>query len=154
MKTRILALACLALGLLALAACSSDGSSPKTSPIPTQAGGAPTITLKAGQITGQSGKVLLVVVTPGAGGAPLARACISIGSNSFTPPVTVLTDMPKDNPCGAATGQAKFADGGYVLSAGIYTPGATSPEREVRKPVIIVGGAPAEVTVDGAELSG
>jgi len=139
------------------AACGGDdragSTSPTPTPVATQAATPGTITFSAGTITGQTGKVLLVFASP-SGGGPVARACVPIGSERFTAPATVLTDMAASgDPCGPATPATVFATGSYTVTAGVYAPPASKPEKESTQTVQVRADAPATVQVDGAALS-
>ena len=153
----LLLLALTGLAALALAACGGDddeGGATTPAGSPTSSALAGTITITSGEITGQSGKALLVLAMPESGGSPIARACFSITSDSFTPPATVLTDVPSgDDPCAGSTSQTVFTPGSYMVTAGIYQPPAQEPEKDFTVTVAVTSDEPVEVEIDAAELS-
>jgi len=109
------------------------------------------ITLTSTEITGQSGKVLLVFASD-AGGQMLARICASITSDSFTLDSTVMTDIAAgDDPCAPSTAETEFPEGTYTLTAGVYSPGSQTADVETTLTVSVSGDVTAEI--DGAELS-
>lgn len=138
--------------LAGVAACGGDsGPAPAASPSAARSGPG-TISLSAGVIARQSGRVLLVSVAPQGGGAALARACIGIQSDRFIAPVTVMTDISADgNPCGPATPATKLPEGTYTLTAGIYAPPAQKAEVETSQTVRVSGDT--AVQIDGTALS-
>ena len=140
-------------------ACGDNGDDGgKTTPQPTAEGtatvapsGPGAITLTSTEITGQSGKVLLVFASE-AGGQMLARICAPITSDSFTLDSTVMTDIAAgDDPCAPATAETEFPEGTYTLTAGIYSPGSQTAEAESTQTVSVSGSVTAEI--DGAALS-
>lgn len=156
-------LACLLLGLAAMAALTAcgddddDGANP-TSPAtegssPAAKSGPGTITVTSSSpITGQSRKLLLVYAAPQAGGAPLSEACIQLGSDRVTVPATVMTDKKGEGaPCTGSAGQTKFPEGTYTLIAGIYAPPSQTADKEVRVTVEVKGDI--TVQIDGSALS-
>lgn len=54
---------------------------------------------------------------------------------------------------GPATPVTVFAAGSYALTAGIYAPPASKPEKESTQTVQVRADSPATVQVDGAALS-
>ena len=146
----ILASAGLALWLGA--ACGGDdGSSPTASPSAAPSGPG-IISVTSSSIEGQDGRVLLISAAPKGGGAQMAGACISVTSDSFAAPSTVLTDPPPgNNPCGATTPTTTFPEGTYTLTAGIYAPPAQVPEAETTQTVQVSGDVTVEI--EGAALS-
>jgi hypothetical protein len=140
---------------LAASACGGDdddGGTSATSPAatPTPGSGSGTITLTSSAITGQSGKILLIYATSGSD--RLARACISITSDNFTVPATVMTDVPSGNdPCGGDTSDTSFDEGAYSITAGVYVGGQQTAEKEATLSVDVAGDVTAEL--NGAELS-
>lgn len=136
---------------LALAACGGGDDNSKSDGSPA-ASGPSTVTVTSSGIAGQSGKSLVIFVSSGSGG-PVARACLSITSDKFEVPATVLTDMPSQGqPCGESTPKTVFPDGTYTLSAGIYVPPATQPEKQTQA-TVQVSGAAQQVKIDGGALS-
>src|SRR3989304_4524928 len=88
----------------------------------------------------------------GAGPAPPARACVMVGSDSFTVPATKMTDVASgDDPCAGTTPATTFPEGRYTLTAAIYAPPAQQPEKQVSLTVEVKGNV--EVTIDAAGLS-
>jgi len=62
--------------------------------------------------------------------------------------------MPaSQNPCGDPTAQTVFPNGTYTVTAGIYVPPASAPEKEVKQTVQVSGDTPVGVEIDGAALS-
>lgn len=163
LEGRASALACLLLGLAAVAALTACGdddddggsaTSPATEGSAAAAKSGPgTITItSASPITGQSRKVLLVYAAPQAGGALLSEACIQLGSDRVTVPATVMTDKKGDQaPCTGSAGQTRFAEGTYTLVAGIYAPPSQSADKEVTMTVEVKGDI--TVQIDGSALS-
>jgi hypothetical protein len=151
-----LALAVAGLIAISMAACGGDKSSDSASETPASPaaqGLAGTITVTSSPITGQSGKILLILATAASGG-PVARACVSIDSDRFSVPSTVMTDQPADdNPCGSPTAETIFSPGAYTVSAGIYQPPAQQPEKESTQTAQVTAGAPLQIALDGAALS-
>ena len=145
-----LSLALLGLVLAVAAACGGGGESPTGSPAATSGPGK--ITVRASEIKGQSGRVLLVLASPQAGGGGVGRACIGITSGSFSAPSTVLTDVPaSQDACGESTPTTNFPEGTYTVTAGIYAPPAQKAEVETKKTVRVSGDVAIEI--DGASLS-
>ena len=156
-RPRLFPLASLPLVLLilaAMAACGGDEGGGSRTPEATARGAPGTITVKSSSpIVGQKDKVLLAFAAP-QGGGPTARACVPITSDRFSVPATVMTDMPADqNPCGGSTPATVFPKGTYTVTAGIYAPPASTPEKETKLTVQVSGDAPVEVQIDGAALS-
>jgi hypothetical protein len=156
------ALIALLIGVVALAAAGlvasacggddDDGGTSATSPAvtATPGSGPGTITLTSSAITGQSGKILLIYTTSGSD--RLARACVSITSDNFTVPATVMTDVPSGNdPCGGDTSDTSFDEGAYSITAGVYVGGQQTAEKEATLSVDVAGDVIAEL--NGAELS-
>ncbi len=145
--------------LAAAAACGGDGGdsatpSPKAQASPTQ-GAAGTITVSlSSPIVGQKGTMLLIFATAQSGGPQLARVCVPITSDSFSPAEIAMSDMPGgQDPCGGSTPTTVFPPATYSLSAGIYAPPAQSPDKSLTRSVPVSGSAPARVELDGASLS-
>jgi hypothetical protein len=143
-----------------LVACGGDEAPPTASSAPRGGESSPaasdpgTITLTGGAINGQRGKVLLVLASPQAGGAPVARACIPITSNSFAVPKTVMTEVPANQePCGASSQASVLAPGTYTLTAGVYAPPSQKADRESSQ-TIEVSISGATVVLDVAAISG
>ena len=139
-----------------LSACGGGDEEPKqptaTPAATTPPSGPGTITVRStAPIRGQNGRALLVYVTR-EGQAPLARACIMIGSDSFAVPATKMTDVPSGNdPCAGTTAATTFAEGRYTLTAAIYAPPAQTPDKQATLTVEVKGNV--EVVIDGGALS-
>ena len=161
----VLRLIFLALAIpLFVAACGGSGGSPTQNPTqsaPTTAAiatstavpsGPGTITVGSTVIHGQSGRVLLVFVAPQGPASPAGRACIMIGSDSFTAPTTTMTEPTSgSDPCGGNTPAAVFPEGSYTVTAGIYAPPASTPDKTVTVSAQVRGNV--AVVLDGASLS-
>ncbi len=102
-------------------------------------GGVPgTVTVSSTEISGQSGKLLIVFVDSPGGAA--GRLCVPITSDPFVLPPTVLTEIPGDeNPCGDPTDTVVFPAGDYTLTAGIYVGGSETPEAQAQVPIAVNG---------------
>jgi|GEM_PF-3191786 len=99
----------------------------------------------SGAVTGRQGKILLV-------SAPGGRLCAPIDSASWTLSATALTVAPTEgDPCSGETAEATFAGGDVVVTAGIYTPGETSPVATTQGSGTVDGDV--TVTLDAGALS-
>ncbi|MFO0747061.1 MAG: hypothetical protein U1F43_15565 [Myxococcota bacterium] len=96
-------------------------------------------------ITGQSGRLLLVLGTD-----TVARMCVSIDSDPFTLSATPMTELTGD-PCSGVTAVTTFSGGEQGILAGIYVPG----EQQARKlqSVIVVVDGDTTFELDGGALS-
>lgn len=137
------------------AACGGNSGGAKATPLPSATvaqSGPGTITLSSSAITGQSGKILLVFAMPEGETGPIARACVSITSNSFAVPSTVMTDMTSgQDPCSGSTAETTFPEGTYTLTAGIYVPGTQTAAVQTTQTVPVSGNV--KLKIDGATLS-
>ncbi len=159
---RVRALAALTLTMV-LGACSDDKSSGSTGGASTVAadattttyGGdtAGTVTVSTSAISGQSGKMLLIIATGTADGSQAGVACVPIDADPFTMRPTMLTEVPSGgNPCAGGGAVAVLADGAYTLTAGVYVGGSQQPDAQMSIQFDMNGGAfTAELM--GAELS-
>jgi hypothetical protein len=103
-------------------------------------------------IVGRAGTTLKVVVTPEAGGGPVARSCYDINDNIFAVSATDMTEPPGSGDiCSGATNVAQIPAGTYRLTAGIYEPAGQTPLREVH--LDFTAGDFPFVTINGAALS-
>jgi len=130
---------------------SNGGGSTATQP----PSGPATITItSSGPITGQKGRILLVYAVV-AGGDRAAQACITITSDSFTVPATVMVDVPagQQNPCTGSPAQEVFAKGTYTITAAVFVGGQQTAEKQSTQTVEVAGTAPVQVRLDGASLS-
>ncbi len=152
-RRRSAILLCAAGLLLAMAAAcgggdDDGGGSPTASPAKEGPGA---ITVSSSAIEGQDGKMLLIQAFPETG-APLARVCASIDSDSFTLSGAVMTGVPSGNdPCGGSTADTVFPEGAYTVKAGIYAPPAQTASKEFSVQVTVKGDTTVEL--DGAALS-
>ena len=136
-------------------ACGGDGGSSVTDTVTADTVTADTsgpedhrILVASTAITGRQGDLLLV---SGPGNA--SRLCAAIDADPFTLSATALMEPSQDgNPCGAATPELRFVDGGYVLSAGVYVPGSQTPVAATAA-AVQVAGADATAQLDGGKLS-
>jgi hypothetical protein len=152
----LLVVAIFGLAMATAAACGNGGDEASPSP---EAAASPTlgppgsIIVSSSPISGQNGKMLLVLAGAENDG-PVARICIPIGADSLSLPPTAMTDMPSgQDPCSGSTALTTFSSGTYTVTAGIYAPPASEPEKESTQTVEVSGDASAEVTIDGAALS-
>ena len=82
----------------------------------------------------------------------IARACISITSDSFIVPDTRLFDIPAgNNPCGNFAGLTTFPEGRYLLNIGVYVGGSQTVDKQTTKNVDVAGNV--KVELDGAAFS-
>lgn len=157
LKALLICVVALTAAGLAASACGGDdddGGTSATSPAvtATPGSGPGTITLISTTISGQADKILLIFATPSGGSEQLARACVSITSDNFTVPATVMTDVPSGNdPCGGDTSDTSFDEGAYSITAGVYVGGQQTAEAETTLSVDVAGDVTAEL--NGAELS-
>lgn len=147
---------CSFLLLASLAAC-GDGSGDVSTPpdpsttIPGSDASSPYVVVSSSEISGQSGKLLLVSVVSADGGQ-LGVSCIAIDQDSFVLPPTPIREVPGgDNPCAGGTAPREFEDGSYELIAGVYVPGSQQADPEFQITIIVTGGLEYELL--GAMLS-
>ncbi len=154
----LLLLGVLSAAFALIAACGggdddSDGGATATATQP-QTGPATITITSSGPITGQKSRILLVYAAP-AGGGPAGQACVTITSDSFTVPATVMLEVPtgQQSPCTGNPGQKVFAKGTYTITAGVYVGGQQAPEKQSTQAAEVAGTAPVQVKLDGAALS-
>ncbi|MBI5949432.1 MAG: hypothetical protein HY875_14935 [Chloroflexi bacterium] len=130
-----------------------DGGATATATQPQT--GPATITLSSSSpITGQKDRILLVYAAI-AGSGPVGQACVTITSDNFTVPATVMLEVPagQQAPCTGSPKQAVFAKGTYTLTAGVYVGGQQTPGKQSTQTAEVAGTAPVQVKLDGAALS-
>ncbi|MBA4181695.1 MAG: hypothetical protein C0506_13985 [Anaerolinea sp.] len=140
-------------------ACGGDNDGPAATSVvtptaPQAPGGGPgTITvISSSPLNGQNGRLILITASPGAGGPPVAEACVQIRSDGFTVPATTMTDKKADQaPCGSGAAKTTFPEGTYTITAGVYAPPAQAAEKEVKLDVKVAGNV--TVQIDGKALS-
>lgn len=151
----LLLLGVLTAALALTVACGGDDDGGATASATQPQSGPATITIvSSGTITGQKDRILLVYAAS-AGAAPVAQACISIASDSFTVPATMMVDVPagQQNPCTGSPPRTVFAKGTYTITAGVYVGGQQTPQKQSIQTVEVAGTAPVQVKLDGASLS-
>jgi hypothetical protein len=85
-------------------------------------------------------------------GVPPTGACVFLDSDSYSLAPTVLTDEPGEGgPCHDPTPETVLPAGTYTVSAGIYTPGSQTPEKQVQAEVVVDGDV--AVVLAGSALS-
>jgi hypothetical protein len=103
------AVACaLALAAMSLLAASGPDSNAIASGSPGR------LIAQSTAITGQQGKILLMLAAPASGGGTIAQACFPITSSPFNANAAYMTDMTGGDPCGGATPETVFQPGSYV----------------------------------------
>ncbi len=135
---------------------SSDGeptASQVSPPAAIVSSGPGEISISSTTISGRAGTILLVfVLSPEAQGGPLARLCIVISTDSYPVFETATSEFPEgDDPCGDAGPTAILPEGEYVLDAGIFIPGAQTPEKQIIQTVEVSGNV--HVVLDGPDVS-
>ncbi len=114
-----------------------------------QAGDPGRILVTSSQITGQAGKILVVMGQGNAG-----SVCAMIESDSWSMPEPVaMTELPggEGGPCGEHTPEVAFPPGDNVVTASVYVPGETSARATTQVLVTVDGDVTA--AVDGTALS-
>ncbi len=95
------------------------------------------LTIRADNVTGATGKVVLAFVTPQPAGAALGAVCQQITTSPQS--VSGVAKTPSmTNPCDLGA-EVSFPAGSYKVSGGIYTPGQQTPERCASATVTIAG---------------
>lgn len=118
---------------------------------PAEAGATYALWSQGTVIMGQSGDTLKVTAER-VGGDLVARQCYDIDSNTFYVSVVPMTIPLAGDICSGTTSDAAVENGDYLITAGVYPPGAQQPEREVQLQ-LTVNGFLRYATVDGSALS-
>lgn len=105
------------------------------------------------RIVGRAGTTLKVVLTPQAGGAPVARSCYDVNDDDFPIFIVDMTEPPAGGDiCSGTTSAAQLPPGNYRVTAGLYATGAVPPLREVQLQLVITF-YDRYITINGAALS-
>ncbi len=108
------------------------------------------INVTVSEITGQAGKVLIVLGQNNAG-----SLCAMIDADPWALPTPgALRELPGGDggPCGEGTAEVLFAAGDTRITAAIFVPGSQTPEATMDMVVPVDGDI--TVTIDGDRLSG
>jgi hypothetical protein len=106
------------------------------------------VTIRASGVTGATGKVVLVGVTPHGVAGFQGAVCEPVTSDplSFT---AVAKTPTAGNPCDLGA-IAVFADGAYDVLGGLYTPGNTTPDLCANTTVTVAGTGDVTLPAFGA----
>jgi hypothetical protein len=115
----------------------------------TTAGEPGRITVTVSEITGQAGKIFMILGQNNAG-----SLCAMIDADSWALPTPgALTELPGGGggPCGEGTPEVAFPAGDTRLTVAVVVPGNSSPEASIDMVVPVNGDI--TVTIDGGRLS-
>lgn len=114
-----------------------------------EVGGPGRVLVTVSEITGQKGKILVVLAQGNIG-----SVCAQIDSNNWSLPTpTAMTQLPAGDqgPCGDNTPESTFQPGDQVVIASVFVPGTSDSPDTVQTIVTIEGDA--TLALDGSTLS-
>ena len=114
-----------------------------------EVGGPGRILVTVSEITGQKGKILVVLAQGNIG-----SVCAMIDSNNWSmPSPTAMTQLPSGDagPCGEGTPESTFQPGDQVVISSVFVPGTSDTPDTVQSIVTIEGDT--TLALDGSALS-